>query len=99
VIFTRYSEGDKWPGVIFSEVFVEFRLNYWPTVPAAGNFLTAQKVTKNASGTYGFRTSLDSSRFLRVFAIHGLLSGNLDVASDGDRCFSSAKKNVARLHP
>jgi hypothetical protein len=34
------------------------------TVPAAGNFLTALKSYQKGAETYGFRTSLYSSRFL-----------------------------------
>ncbi len=60
-----------------------------------------QKSNQKTVGTYGFQASLMHP--VIVFAIPGLLSGYrvlaFDVPSAGDRCFSSRKRSVARLHP
>ena len=62
--------------------------NLWPTVPAAGSFLLAQKRNRRscASGQrqpepnvlqlLGVAVLLHSSRFLNDFTIHGLSTGN-----------------------
>ena len=60
----------------------------WSTVPAAGYFLGAQKVTKNALKPM-VSVFLYSSRFLNAAAIHGKLFGNQVMASVSDRFFPS----------
>jgi hypothetical protein len=73
--------------------------SYGPRLPPAGSLSERPESNQRAADTYGFRTSLYSSRVFECRRHPWHFDWQLSVPSDGDRRFSSMNIDVARLRP